>query len=127
MNSLGRRTPTDRVESGIRKKERRKKVRLEGKYSINMGNKNFIDYHTKIVNQVEESNNRMLDIVENHHDDIATGMTYFAVAVLAALFIILLIFFYYKNMIAKKKKREAMMKAIISRLDNLQQEGRERV
>ena len=101
VSSLVSATPTDRVESDIRKKDRSKKVRLEGKHSINMcpSQKNFIDYHTKIVNQVEENNNRMF---------------------------ILLIFFYYKYMVSKKKKREAMMKAIITRLDNLQQDGRER-
>ena len=68
----------------------------------------------------------MIDIAEKHHQDMASGMTYFAIAALVAFFIILLIFFYYKYMVSKKKKREAMMKAIITRLDNLQQDGRER-
>ena len=66
--------------------------------------KNFIDYHTKIVNQVEDNNNRMLDIAEKHHQDMASGMTYFAIAALVGFFIILLIFFYYKYVVSKKKK-----------------------
>lgn len=106
VSSLVSATPTDRVESDIRKKDRSKKVRLEGKHSINMcpSQKNFIDYHTKIVNQVEENNNRMLDIAEKHHQDMASGMTYFAIAALVGFFIILLIFFYYKYVVSKKKK-----------------------